>query len=210
MSEVLSKPIDVMTDSNPSLISRLLHMTVASGVILQLLLSTVMQMPKPGAARTTLESLTFTFHEVVGLSLAVLITGWLVWLMLRPSTEPKASELFPWTSRVGRQALLEAFRLTLEKARRGRLAPESEVAPLALTVHGLGLLCIAFMALSGTLVWLGMSDTGAMTDWAKLLLNLHHFTANLVWIYLAGHAGMAVLHQWNGERTLTRMFSLRS
>jgi cytochrome b561 len=34
--------------------------------------------------------------------------------------------------------------------------------------------------------------------------------ANLMWAYVVGHAGLAVLHQWMGHRVLQRMFGRAS
>ena len=208
MNESIQTPLGAASRTVHSLTSRLLHLGMAAGVTLQLLFSLGMQRPRPGALRSTLESLTFTLHEVVGLLTLVLILGWLLWLYLRRN-EPSLSDLFPWTGHAGRHALLLALRITLRLARRGRLAADEEIQPLVRTVHGLGLLCIAFMAFSGALVWLGMDANGEMPEWTRLILDFHQFTANLVWLFIAGHAGMALLHQLRGDETLARMFSLR-
>jgi cytochrome b561 len=63
------------------------------------------------------------------------------------------------------------------------------------------------MAMTGTLVWVGMDASGALAPWAAPVLDLHQAVASLMWIYLFGHAGMALLHHWRGEATLRRMFS---
>lgn len=38
---------------------------------------------------------------------------------------------------------------------------------------------------------------------------IHSFIATFMWIYLGAHAGMAVLHQYLGHRTLSEMFTLK-
>ena len=208
MNDSANATLEAATRNPHALTSRLLHLGVAVGVILQLLLSTGMERPKPDAVRSTLESLSFEMHEFLGLSMLALILIWLVWL-LRRRGEPVLSELFPWTGHAGRNALMLSVRLTLHQARRGMLAGETEIQPLVKTVHGLGFACIALMAFSGTFVWLGMDDSGQMPQWTHLVLEFHQFMATFAWIYLGGHAGMALLHQFSGDNTLARMFSLR-
>jgi cytochrome b561 len=186
----------------------LLHLALALGVSLQLLLSTFMQRPRPGDVRTASESLGFSGHEIIGLSLLPLIISWFLWVAWRRG-EPDLPALFPWLRADGRRELAQALRRALAAAAQRRLAADSEIRPLVRTVHGLGALCALFMAASGALLWWGMAPSGALSDWAAVLLDLHQGAANLMWAYLAGHAGMALLHQWNGEGLLGRMFSLR-
>lgn len=208
MNDSATSPIGLAAVSSPSLITRLLHLALASGVTLQLLLSTIMQRPRPGTVATTLESLAFSLHEVIGLSLALVIPCWLLWLLLRRD-EPTAGELFMWTRRAGRLAMSGAIRRVLTDAWRGLLTVEGEIQPLVRSVHGLGILCVLLMACSGILAWLGMDETGALTGWARIALDIHQLTANFMWLFLIGHAGMALLHQYRGEATISRMFSLR-
>jgi cytochrome b561 len=204
MNEPIPTSLETASLSPHSLPSRLLHLGVAVGVILQLLLSLGMERPRPGAVLSTLEGLAFTLHEVVGLLTLGLIVVWLLWLLLRRN-EPSLSDLYPWIGDAGRVALSLAVRTLLRHAKRGELAADEEIRPLVKTVHGLGIVCIALMAVSGALVWLGMDANGNMTTWAHVLLAIHQLTANLVWLFIAGHAGMAVLHQLRGEETITRM-----
>ncbi len=190
-----------------SLATRLLHLGISVGVSLQLMLSTFMERPRPGAVRGAAEGLGFTLHEVVGGLLLPLLVGWFLWAACRGS-EPGLAALFPWVRGEGRRALLGALCRALDEALRGRLAPEAEILPLVRTVHGLGALCALFMASSGALVWWGMAPSGALPPWAAIVLDLHQSVAILMWVYLAGHAGMALLHQWHGDGVLRRMFSL--
>jgi cytochrome b561 len=196
-----------MYEKTPTLTSRLLHLLLATGVTLQLLLSTFMERPRPGVSHPPLEALGFRLHEIVGLTLLPAVLGWFLWLLLR-RREPSFWDLFPWLH-AGRTRLVQATRLALAEARQGRLAPESEIQPLIRTVHGLGALCVLFMAVTGSLVWWGMSATGALPNWAGWVLDLHQVAANLMWAYLIGHAGMALLHHRRGDATLRRMFTLR-
>jgi cytochrome b561 len=208
MNDTATTPHETDIQNTHSLISRLLHMGMAVGVSLQLLLSTGMERPRPAVMRSTLESLTFSLHEYLGLMSLALILAWLWWLVRRRD-EPTLGTLFPWVEHDGRNALMTSVVITSRQARHGKLAETAEMEPLVKTVHGLGLVCISVMAFSGTLVWLGMDADGAMPIWTRLLLEIHQLTANFVWAFIFGHAGMAVLHQLRGDETLARMFSLR-
>ena len=196
-----------MNDNPLSLTSRLLHLLLATGVTLQLLLSTFMEPPHTGEIRAPLQALGFRMHEIIGLTLLPAILGWFLWLFQR-RREPSPRDLFPWLN-ADRGKLSQAIRVAVSEARQGRLAEESEILPLIRTVHGLGALCALFMAVSGSLVWLGMADAGVLPTWAGLVLNLHQAAATLMWVYLCGHAGMALLHHRRGEATMRRMFSLQ-
>jgi cytochrome b561 len=74
----------------------------------------------------------------------------------------------------------------------------------ASAVHGLGLLTLTGMAATGTLYFV---MTGSSIG--HLALGLHKTMANLMWIYLFGHAGIAVLHHLLGHDILRRMFWVR-
>jgi cytochrome b561 len=191
-----------------TLVTRLLHLGLALGVSLQLLLGAFMERPRPGAVRGAAEALGFTLHEATGGLLLPLLLAWFTWAALRRG-EPNLSALFPWLKASGREEVLRALRRALEEAAQRRLAPEAELLPLVRTVHGLGALCALFTATSGALVWLGMAPSGTLPAWVAVVLDLHQGAANLMWAYLLGHAGMALLHQRRGEGILGRMFSLR-
>ncbi len=71
--------------------------------------------------------------------------------------------------------------------------------PLASAVHGLGLLAALSMGASGAWLYTLAIPGG-------IVLELHKIVANLMWAYVVGHAGLAVLHQLTGHRMLQRMF----
>ena len=90
-----------------------------------------------------------------------------------------------------------------------RLPEFVEDAPLPSAVHGLGLLLMSVMALSGAVwfvTWLERAQRGGLGSFA---MQMHHLFANLVWVYLMGHAGLGLLHHLLGEASLGRMWSLR-
>lgn len=72
--------------------------------------------------------------------------------------------------------------------------------PLASGGHGLGLLTALAIGASG-----GWLSTQAVPD--GLVLEVHKVGANLMWAYVVGYAGLAVLHQIAGHRVVQRMFA---
>ncbi|MEJ2452886.1 MAG: cytochrome b/b6 domain-containing protein [Candidatus Thiodiazotropha sp.] len=193
-------------EKTPSLTTRLLHAGLVIGISLQLLLSTFMEMPGTKVVRNGLSAIGFELHEVFGMLSLSLILAWFVWLFVR-RTEEGSGELFPWFSSTSRHALLQAVKSTWVSLR-SRCSPSpADNNRIARTVHGLGALCALGMALTGFTVWLGMSDSGQLADWARLVLTLHRSLATLMWVYVLGHAGMALLHHARGETTMGRMFT---
>lgn len=81
----------------------------------------------------------------------------------------------------------------------GRLPVGDGEAPLASSVHGLGLLTALGMGATGA--WLFAQSVPA-----GLGLDVHKTLANLMWAYVVSHAGLAVLHQATGHLVLQRMF----
>lgn len=119
-------------------------------------------------------------------------------LMLR-RTGTAAGALFPWLSAPRRAALAQDTRRHWQALRAGRFPAYAKAAPLASAVHGLGLLLVTLMAASGFTWWLGAN--GAVGP--------HKLFANLVWVYLIAHAGLAVIHHLRRDAALTDMWSLR-
>jgi cytochrome b561 len=195
-------------EQTPSLTTRLLHGGLAFGISTQLLLSTFMEMPKPGDPRSALESIGFELHEVFGILSLLLIVAWFVWLFMRRS-EAQPGELFPWFAATSRRGMFESIQNAWAAMRARHWPAKTDNTRLARAVHGLGALCALGMALSGFTVWLGMSEQGQLTAWAHYILDFHQALANLMWIYVLTHAAMALLHHGRGETTLQQMFNFR-
>mgnify|MGYP003649509327 CR=1 FL=1 len=53
-------------------------------------------------------------------------------------------------------------------------------------------------------------DRGEETNWVANDLLLHVTFANLVWAYLIGHAGLAILHHFTSKASLSEMWSFRA
>ena len=187
-----------------SLLTRWSHVALASTIIIQLLTSLVMNGPHRGRPGDVL----FTVHEIFGILALVLAFAFWCVVALRRRGTPVAM-LFPWFSprrvrdvwRDGMDHIGQVLRL--------RLPAFEEESPLASAVHGLGLLLMSVMAVTGTVwfvndLWIHASNTFTRVDIVS-----HHLFANLVWAYLIGHAGLAVVHHLAGQASLGTMWSVK-
>ncbi len=221
---------------NRSRTTRLLHLLLALGVVFQLLASEFMAHPEEeeeedhAAWIAPLASLIpsaqahededeedeptgpvaeflFEAHEVVGLGLGVVVLAFWGWIAVRRD-EPGLGEMVPWFSGARLGAVGEDFKRHLAALSRGRLPEYRPHSPFVTAIHGLGLLAVTLMALSGFGWWLGV-DLGLAEGLGEAAEEVHEIGANLVWIYLIGHVAMAILHQLRGEGVIGKMLSLR-
>jgi cytochrome b561 len=185
-----------------SLTTRILHAALAVAIVHQLVISWFMERPKPGGPT---ENLAFDLHETVGLiSLGLLALYWL-WTMLRLNEEGPGA-LIPWFSAERRRRVLADIGNYRNSLVQRRLPPPMAEMPLASAIHGLGLLVATAMAVTGAIVYALMGADGSLAGGGRLVLELHEVLANLMWAYLIGHAGIAVVHDIVGHRVLGRMF----
>ena len=185
-----------------SLTTRILHAALAIAIVHELVVSLFMERPKPGGHP---ENLAFELHETVGLiSLGLLGAFWL-WAMLRRREEGLGA-LFPWFSTERRDRVLADIRNHGHSLVRLRLPSPEARTPLASAVHGLGLLVATAMAATGAIVYAVMGADGSLSGGGRLVLEFHEVLSNLMWAYLIGHAGIAIIHDIAGHRVLGRMF----
>ena len=184
-----------------SMTTKLLHGALALCVLHQLLLVSLVEAPEGPTAGNTF----FEIHRIVGLTaLAVLLAFW-AWLARR-RLEPGITALVPWFTARGRAAVHADLGEHLATLRQRRLPEIDEGhSALAAAIHGLGLLAVTLMAVTGGLfAWFG-HDSGV----GGVALEIHQMAANLLWAYLIGHVGMAFVHLWLGQPVLHRMFGRR-
>lgn len=184
---------------NRSVTTRLLHALILVCVLHQLIGSNFLSRPLPGEA----PEFSLLLHEYVGLgSMAVVVIFW-IWTLVR-TNETSIGRLLPWFSVHGIKSVLEDAGGQLGRLIRGKFPDDTDGA-LASAVHGLGLLTLTAMALTGTVYFFVMG-----APYGKLVLSLHKLVANLMWGYLIAHAGLAVLHQLLGSDMVSRMFWRRT
>ncbi len=183
-----------------SLLTRLLHATIALAIIAQLIGIGFAEPPKPGLPG----NLMFSVHQVVGLgTLGVLVAFWLWTLLLR--REYGFTALVPWFSRSRRTAVVADLREHFAALRQLRLPQPGSETPLASAIHGLGLIIATTMAATGAIVFAGMAPDGTLPAWADAALAVHKAAANLMWAYLIGHPAVALQHEAMGHRPLRGM-----
>lgn len=190
--------------SKHSLMTRLAHAGLGVAIVIQLLTSLVMQAPYPNRAGDVF----FGIHSYSGLgALGFVFLFWVAVMARRRGTS--FGLLIPWFSRDRIEALWRDMRHHLMTLLKFKLPAYDEHGPLASAVHGLGLLLMTAMAASGTLYFLintGNPDAGG---WVAVAMFAHKLLANLVWAYLIGHAGLAVIHHYTQHLSLSEMWSFR-
>jgi cytochrome b561 len=186
---------------------RWLHAGIALGVLIQLFSSLVMKPPEPGEALAGAGHTLFMVHRWSGISLFTLVV--LHWLWeLAGHVVGGWGHLFPWFSRNRFRALISDIKGIPQWLHGQFPDQQTQTIPLVGAVHGLGLLAVTGMILTGSTLFFGMAPDGSMPGVVKTVEELHEFIANFVWVYFVGHVAMALFHQWRGERLITNMFNL--
>ena len=179
-----------------STMTRVLHLLLLVAVIHQLVSSLLLEWPRDGAA----PGLLWRTHQYLGVAaLSVVFALWL-WTLVRHRETPLGA-LVPWFSGLRLRALGTDIAKYGRNIVRGKLVDDRDSA-FAEMVHGLGLLLVTAMAVTGT-VWLLAPDG---SQFGYLSIRIHSLLHVLMWAYLAAHAGLAVLHHLLGSDVLSRMF----
>jgi cytochrome b561 len=187
-----------------ALSTRLLHLLLASAVLIQLVDTQVMGVPRPGRILDGLQAGAFGVHEYVGLFAMLVVTLFWAWpTVRRVGTEP--GRLFPWFNAQRRAELWADIRLHFQLARRLALPDPEHSETLAAATHGLGLLSVLFMAGTGTIGWLGWDQAAGMGGFTRTIFEAHGLVANLLWAYVVIHVGTVLLHEAVGHRLVQRM-----
>lgn len=184
---------------------RFMHALIALAIVVQMVLTLLMEHPSARRAMSPTGARYFQWHEWVGLAaFAILAVNWIY--RLSKWKREGQRRLFPWVTREGLGQLGGELR---DFARLKWSAIPVDGA-LAGTIHGLGLLLASELAATGALLYVLLWPANVVTPLAKQLMEVHQFMGPAMWTYLAGHGAMAVWHQFSGEDSLAGMFSLRS
>jgi len=174
--------------------TKLMHAALLLSVLWQLGASGLVERPRAGQPGNAF----YEIHQIVGLTTLGLVLAFWLWSVVRRRETPLMA-LFPWLSRQRLSAVLADLKIHWMQLRRLRLPDGDADTPLASAVHGLGLLTALAMGATGAWLYTLSLPTGAV-------LQLHKAIANLMWAYVIGHAGLALLHQATGHPVLKRMF----
>jgi len=186
--------------------TRLLHLTIMLAVLIQLISGQLMKVPKPGEVVHLIESMFLGLHEWNGF-IALAIVAFYLMFLANDSDDWK--RLFPWMSTSGCKGLWQETRSDIPGWLKGRLKRPAEARHIAGTVHGLGILLAIGLGSTGIMIFMGLESSGEMNEDIKLLRGLHTELGTLMWIYIFGHAGMSIIHQFKGHNVLKEMFSLK-
>lgn len=188
-----------MEAKNWSLPTKILHIGLVATVSLQLVISLLMD--EPDEKGSVIGGALFEAHEVIGLSaLAIVILHW-TWSVVN-QVDGGLRHLFPW-GRAGREQIGNDIKALLSF----KFPPASTGGGLAGLIHGLGLLAVTGIALSGGMLFLLYPDNAEPEMLVKGIEELHEGFATLVWTYWLGHGGIAILHHLSGHDYLKNMFT---
>jgi hypothetical protein len=75
-------------------------------------------------------------------------------------------------------------------------------------VHGLGLLAVTGMVLTGGMLFLYWPEQGDIPEWVDKIGEVHGYIGSLVWAYWGSHIALAVLHGFAGHTEVRDIFKL--
>jgi len=184
-----------MASKNWSIQTRFLHLGLVITVSLQLLTSLIMS--EPGEHEGFIGGIAFEIHELLGLTALVIVGAHWIWSIFCQS-DGGISHLLPWSKQARQHVIAD-----LNHLRAGDFSKLHKKGGLSGLIHGLGLLAVSVVALTGA--FLPMSGEPGL--FADAFMEIHEGLASLVWIYWIGHAGVALLHHASGSDVLKHMFS---
>jgi len=181
--------------------TRLLHLGLAVTVSIQLLVSLIMTPPGDAETATTFTHDAFVTHKWVGMLALIFVLCHWAWT-IGTSGGAGLGHLFP-LGRSGRREIVDDIRLIASR----RLTEGGQRGGLPGLVHGLGLLAVTAMALTGGVLFVLLPKNGQLSALARNVGDLHSLISNFVWAYWFGHVALALLHHATGHDTLRKMFN---
>ncbi len=178
--------------------TRVMHLLLLLVVVNQLVSNQFMERPLPGDP----PALIYVQHEYVGLAGLALMAAFWVWTLVRRG-ETRLVRLLPWFSPSALRDVAADAGAQFRRLARLR-APDDSDGALASAVHGLGLLVVSAMTLSGGIYYVALGS-----PLARNAMSVHKLFANLMYAYIIAHASLAVLHHLLGSDIFSRMFWTR-
>ncbi len=190
-----------MKSKNWSISTRFLHLGLVLTITVQLLISLFMVAPDDKGG--SLGRAVFEAHELVGLTALCIVLAHWIWSIISHA-DGGLQRLFPWNA-AGRQQV----KSDLQSVFKGQLPAADEKGGLAGLIHGLGLLAVTGMALTGAIIFFTLPEVGKPDQLTEIFLELHEGIASFVWVYWLGHGGIGLLHHFRGKDVLEKMFSFK-
>jgi cytochrome b561 len=166
-----------------TLIRRINHAVLALAVIFQVIVSEWMTKPWRDGPPDTTGRLLFTLHEWAGL-IAFVAVAFIAWRLFRRHELPQLDA-------AGRTVLLAQCRSLIGGLLTLHPPGADHTGVLARAVQVLGLLLTLWFCATGGAIWL----VGAASETAHRIGSLHELGTPLLYAYLGGHVGMALLHR---------------
>ncbi|MDX8388623.1 MAG: cytochrome b/b6 domain-containing protein [Ghiorsea sp.] len=183
--------------------TRLLHWCFAVMIPLQLLSEELMKRPKPLRIRDDMQVFWFDMHEWVGMLLLTVIVIRFGWAFI--SKEFSFERLYPYLYKA-RRVVLKTELAAIPGWFKGNFPDLKHEYYLAGAVHGLGLLLVLAMGVTGAMMLYGMEETGLMTGIIHEAKEAHEMLGGLLWAYLIAHVAMTIIHKFLGHSLLGRIF----
>ncbi len=206
---------------------RILHSLLALSMLTQLAIGELMDVPEvampvvaethwiapaiaheahkhavPGVAVE--ETLGFEVHELLGLFIAGLL---LIRIMLAMTSLPGANwrHLVPWMFADGRKQLQGEIKAQVDGWKQAKLAAPEDGEAVARSVHGLIILAGIGMAITGTVLFFGWSQTVPQTDLIDMVAETHELIVVGLEALLVAHILAVILHQRQGHNIIARI-----
>ncbi len=145
-----------------------------------------------------------TAHRTGGLLVVFIVLANLLWAVVARGNPRKRQIAVLFSALHWREAWVVAKQLALIPVGKGSF-PEPGNA-LSLIVEMFGLLTMTAMAISGSIVWNMWGGPGStVSGQAEAWMGIHAGIAILLFMYLAGHISMALLHMRAGDRVFARI-----
>jgi len=146
-------------------------------------------------------------HRTGGILLALIVLANLLWAIMPRGNPPKRQLAVLFSALHWSEAWAIATQLPSMLARKKSL-PEPGNS-LSLVFEMFGLLTMAAMALTGAIIWSLWSGPGSkVSEQAELWMGTHAGIAVLLFLYLAGHVSMALMHARAGDPVFARILPL--
>jgi len=184
---------------------RILHFGIVASILLQLFGEKLVGFPQPGHARDVIETLFIGIHEGIGSISLILVC---VYLIVVLDESAGRERLFPWMNAAGRHNLWMEMRRDIPGWLHGELLFPGESHFISGAIHGTGITLALLLGFTGSMLFLGIGPHGEMSSGTKIIWECHSIMATMMWIFVAGHAGMALVHESKGHGILRGMFRL--
>jgi cytochrome b len=145
----------------------------------------------------------FSVHKWLGLTLSFFL-AWRIWLGFYGPQEARFSQWVPFTPerlKMAGEDFLSLLRL--------KLPERASHQGLAGVVQTFGLAVFGWMALTGSLMALGLTPGRKAGGVIHTLKEMHEFGLWLLVAFLAIHVSAVALHAWAGDDLWRRMFFLK-